>query len=127
MSPALDPFLATWKGSAGNERANFQSFLRDFCVVLDLPMPEPKGPGSTYCFEKDLKLTHRDGTTTTGAIDLYREGCFVLEAKQGGTKEAPSSAPSRGTRAHDRYMEAAFGQAVNYARNLPQRPPFVIT
>ena len=43
---ALDAFLATWRGSAGNERANFQSFLRDFCAVLDLPMPvpEPKRP-----------------------------------------------------------------------------------
>ncbi len=128
MSPlALDAFLATWRGSAGNERANFQSFLRDFCAVLDLPVPEPKNPTSTYCFEKDLKLTHLDGTTTTGSIDCYREGCFVLEAKQGSTAEATGSAPRRGTRAYDHYMEAAFGQAVNYARNLPQRPPFVIT
>ncbi|MBK8793935.1 MAG: hypothetical protein IPN59_12555 [Holophaga sp.] len=128
MSPlALDAFLATWRPSAGNERANFQSFLRDFCAVLDLPVPEPKNPTSTHCFEKDLKLTHLDGTTTTGSIDCYREGCFVLEAKQGSTAEATGSAPRRGTRAYDRYMEAAFGQAVNYARNLPQRPPFVIT
>jgi len=127
MSPALDAFLATWKGSAGNERANFQLFLRDFCTALDLPVPEPKGPGSTHCFEKDLKLTHLDGTTTTGSIDLYREGCFVLEAKQGSTRAAPSSSPVRGTRAYDRYMEAAFGQAVNYARNLPARPPFIVT
>ncbi len=127
MSLSLDAFLATWRPSAGNERANFQSFLRDFCAVLDLPVPEPKNPTSTYCFEKDLKLTHLDGTTTTGSIDLYREGCFVLEAKQGSTAEATGSAPRRGTRAYDRYMEAAFGQAVNYARNLPQRPPFVIT
>ena len=127
MSPALDAFLKTWRGSAGNERANFQSFLRDFCAALELPVPEPKGPGATYCFEKDLKLTHLDGTTSTGSIDLYREGGFVLEAKQGSTSDAPGSAPRRGTRAYDRYMEAAFGQAVNYARNLAQRPPFVLT
>lgn len=57
MPPDLDVFFATWRGSAGNERANFQSFLRDFCAELDLPMPEPKEPDSTYCFEKDLKLT----------------------------------------------------------------------
>src|SRR5512133_2053499 len=127
MSPALDAFLKTWRGSAGNERANFQSFLRDFCAALELPVPEPKGVETTHCFEKDLKLTHLDGTTSTGSIDLYREGCFVLEAKQGSTADVPGSAPRRGTRAYDRYMEAAFGQAVNYARNLPQRPPFVIT
>ena len=96
MSPALDAFFRTWRGSAGNERANFQSFLRDLCEALDLPVPEPKGPGATYCFEKDLKLTHLDGTTTTGSIDLYRAGCFVLEAKQGSTREAPGSAPVRG-------------------------------
>ena len=127
MPLTIERFIATWKGSAGNERANFQSFLRDFCTALDLPVPEPKGPGATYCFEKDLKLTHLDGTTTTGAIDLYREGGFVLEAKQGSTRQAPGSAPARGTRAYDRYMEAAFGQAVNYARNLPLRPPFIVT
>lgn len=127
MSPALDAFLKTWRGSAGNERANFQSFLRDFCAALNLPVPAPKGLDSIHCFEKDLKLTHLDGTITTGSIDLYRAGCFVLEAKQGSTTDVPGSAPRRGTRAYDRYMEAAFGQAVNYARNLPQRPPFVIT
>ena len=68
IPPALDAFLRTWRGSAGNERANFQSFLRDFCAALELPMPEPKGPGATYCFEKDLKLTHLDGSTTTGSM-----------------------------------------------------------
>ncbi len=51
----------------------------------------------------------------------------MLEAKQGSASDAPGSAPRRGTRAYDRYMEAAFGQAVNYARNLAQRPPFVLT
>jgi len=127
MSPALTTFFGTWRGSAGNERANFQSFLRDLCAALELPNPDPKGPGATYCFEKDLKLTHLDGTSSTGSIDLYREGCFVLEAKQGSTREAPGSSPVRGTRAYDRYMEAAFGQGVNYARNLSQRPPFIIT
>ena len=127
MPLSFDDFMATWRGSAGNERANFQSFLRDFCALLDLPLPEPKTPSSTYCFEKDLKLTHLDGATTTGSIDLYREGCFVLEAKQGSTVETPGSAPRRGTPAYNRYMEAAFGQAVNYARNLTKRPPFVMT
>ena len=95
--------------------------------VLGLPLPEPKDPYSSYCFEKDLKITHLDGSTSTGSIDLFKEGCFVLEAKQGSTKAKPGSAPVRGTRAYDQYMEKAFGQAVNYAIRLPQRPPFLLT
>lgn len=31
MSPALEAFLKTWRGSGGNERANKDSFFRDFC------------------------------------------------------------------------------------------------
>ena len=127
MTLLLPDFLKRWKGSAGNERANKDSFLRDLCEALDLPIPEPKGLGSEYCFEKDLKLTHLDGSVSTGSIDLYREGCFVLEAKQGSTKAVPGSAPLRGTRAYDQYMEKGFGQAVRYARELPRRPPFVLT
>ncbi|HET8901059.1 MAG TPA: DNA methyltransferase, partial [Holophagaceae bacterium] len=77
-----------------------------------------------YCFEKDIRLAHGDGTTTTGFMDLYRAGSFVLEAKQGG---GPGSANARGTRSHERYMERAFGQARNYAQQLKARPPFLIT
>ena len=127
MSKSVSAFLERWKGSAGNERANKDSFLRDFCEALGLPLPEPKDPNSSYCFEKDLKITHLDGSTSTGSIDLFKEGCFVLEAKQGSTKAKPGSAPVRGTRAYDQYMEKAFGQAVNYAIRLPQRPPFLMT
>ncbi len=127
MSISVSAFLERWKGSAGNERANKDSFLRDFCEALGLPLPEPKDPNSSYCFEKDLKITHLDGSTSTGSIDLFKEGCFVLEAKQGSTKGKPGSAPVRGTRAYDQYMEKAFGQAVNYAIRLPHRPPFLLT
>ena len=31
MSISVSAFLERWKGSAGNERANKDSFLRDFC------------------------------------------------------------------------------------------------
>ena len=127
MSISVSVFLERWISSAGNERANKDSFLRDFCEALGLPLPEPKDPNSSYCFEKDLKITHLDGSTSTGSIDLFKEGCFVLEAKQGCTKAKPGSAPLRGTRAYDQYMEKAFGQAVNYAIRLPQRPPFLLT
>ncbi len=117
-------FVAKWQGSAGDERANKDSFLRDFCEALGLEVPGPKDASPHYCFEKEIRLTHGDGSTTTGFMDLYREGCFVLEAKQGGK---PGSPNARGTRSHERYLERAFGQAVRYAQALPKRPPFLIT
>ena len=124
MSPNPSAFVTKWKGSAGDERANKDSFLRDFCEALGLDSPGPKDSSPEYCFEKEIRLTHGDGTTTTGFMDLYRAGGFVLEAKQGGR---PGSANARGTRSHDRYMERAFGQVVRYIQALPKRPPFVIT
>lgn len=120
-------FIQTWKNSAGNERANKDSFLRELCEALGIQPPGPKDQHSDYCFEKDLKITHLDGNTSTGSIDLFKAGCFVLEAKQGSSKEKRGSAPARGTRAYDQYMEKAFGQAVNYAIRLPHRPPFLLT
>ncbi|MFN8011963.1 MAG: type IIL restriction-modification enzyme MmeI [Holophagaceae bacterium] len=116
-------FVARWQGSAGDERANKDSFLRDFCAALGLDAPGPKDTSPGYCFEKEIRLTHADGTTT-GFMDLYREGCFVLEAKQGGKVGSPNA---RGTRSHERYLERAFWQAVRYAQALPKRPPFLIT
>jgi hypothetical protein len=124
MSPNPSAFISKWKGSAGDERANKDSFLRDFCEALGLDSPGPKDTSPDYCFEKEIRLTHGDGTTTTGFMDLYRAGGFVLEAKQGGR---PGSPNARGTRSHDRYMERAFGQVVRYVQALPKRPPFVIT
>jgi len=128
MSPSISAFLARWRGSAGNERANKDAFIIDLCEALDVPAPNPKGSGHDgYCFEKDLKITLLDGSTTTGSIDLFKDGAFVLEAKQGSTKTSGGSSPQRGTRAYEKYMENAFGQAVNYAIRLPQRPPFLMT
>ena len=127
MSPSIHGFIQTWKNSVGNERANKDSFLRELCEALEIGVPGPKDQHPDYCFEKDLKITHLDGSTSTGSIDLFKAGCFVLEAKQGSTKEKKGSSPVRGTRAYDQYMEKAFGQAVNYAIRLPQRPPFLMT
>jgi len=131
MSPSIKAFIQKWKGSAGSERANKDAYLLDLCEALEIAPPGPKDQSPGYCFEKDLKITHLDGSTSTGSIDLFKEGCFVLEAKQGSTKGKgglkEGSAPVRGTRAYDQYMEKAFGQAVNYAIRLPQRPPFLMT
>lgn len=96
----------------------------DLLDALGLPKPGPKDTSPDYCFEKDLHLTNPDGSTTTGFMDLYLAGSFVLEAKQGGK---PGSPNARGTRSHDRYLERAFGQTARYVRERPKRPPFLIT
>ena len=70
MSPNPSAFVTKWKGSAGDERANKDSFLRDFCEALGLDSPGPKDSSPEYCFEKEIRLTHGDGTTTTGFMVL---------------------------------------------------------
>lgn len=119
MPLTITEFITRWKGSAGAERANKDSFLRELCEALDLPIPGPKDLSPHYCFEKDLLATNLDGSTTTKFIDLYKEGAFVLEAKQ-------ASEAGRRARGYDKALEQAFGQAVNYAVRLKIRPPFVL-
>lgn len=124
MSVTIEGLVAKWQGTAGDERANFHSFLSQFCEALGLDAPGPKGGSPDYCFEKEVRIAQADGSANTKFMDLYRAGCFVLEAKQGGLKGAPNA---RGTRSHERYMERAFNQAKAYAFALPKRPPFLIT
>ena len=145
---ALDEFIATWANSAASERANYQLFLTGLCQLLELPAPQPATADptqDTYSFEHPVTFHHADGTTSTGFIDLYRRGAFVLETKQGVTRSdapAPLSEAAkqsqakakkghgvRGTAAWDTALQKARTQAENYARALPAaegRPPFVV-
>lgn len=59
-----------------------QLFLSELCDVLDVPRPAPQVADdalNAYVFEKPAPLPHG----TSRRIDLYKRGCFVLEAKQG--------------------------------------------
>ncbi|MGB4805476.1 MAG: type IIL restriction-modification enzyme MmeI, partial [Anaerolineae bacterium] len=147
--PALiAPFIARWRASGAAERANCQPFLSELCDVLEVDRPNPTTPdeaANAYVFEKSVPLPHG----ATGRIDLYRRGCFVLEAKQGRDGDAGTPALSlagqaasrarkrgtalRGAASWDTAMERARQQAQSYARNLPPaevadggRPPFLI-
>ncbi len=153
MTDDIQRFIARWQKSGAAERANYQLFLSELCDVLDAPRPDPATPdeaANAYVFEKSVPLPHG----ATGRIDLYRRGCFVLEAKQGGEAQAGAGLPTepplsaageararsrkkgvapRGTAAWDTAMERARQQAQSYARNLPTeelkdggRPPFLI-
>ena len=82
---SIEAFIARWQGSGAAERANYQLFLSELCDVLGVARPEPKTAyeeRNAYVFEKSVPLPHG----TTGGIDLYRRGCFVLEAKQGSDR-----------------------------------------
>ena len=81
MSP--DDFISRWQPSGASERANYQSFLLDLCDMLGVGKPDPKTPfenENAYVSEKSIPLPHGK----TGAVDLYKRGHFILEAKQGG-------------------------------------------
>ena len=56
------------------------------CGLLGVSQPEPTKADvsqNAYVFERDVTFQNPDGTTSIGRIDLYKRGCFVLEAKQG--------------------------------------------
>jgi hypothetical protein len=146
---SITAFIDRWSQAEAAERANYALFLSELCDVLGVPRPDPSGRDTalnTYVFERAVTFHHR-GTdkTTTGHIDLYKRGCFVLEAKQYaavsgesadlalGLLELGSSPPRRGvirgSAAWDRAMLEALGQADRYARSLPadeDPPPFLL-
>ena len=115
---AVQDFIARWEASGSAERANYTMFLTELCALLGVPGPEPTRPDdrdNAYVFERAVPMDDGDGNTTVGRIDLYKRGCFVLEAKQGSTAAdgaddllsppsraasaaPPSAAPPVGTR-----------------------------
>jgi hypothetical protein len=141
-------FIARWAGSGAAERANYQLFLSELCDVIGVPRPDPTRPDdadNAYVFERSVTFHHPDGATSTGRIDLYKRGCYVLEAKQGVEKQAAAEALAeatkakaraakkgtarRGSAAWDEAMLKARSQAEQYARALPAtegRPPLLL-
>ena len=150
--PLVQDFITRWKESGAAERANYQLFLSELTDLLEVPRPQPTQADdeqNAYVFERAVIFNNGDGTTSIGRIDLYKRGCFVLEAKQGSDRvtatnplfgdEADLSASRgrqgrrgmavRGTSGWDVAMRAARGQAEQYVRALPvseENPPFLI-
>nr|MBC8443247.1 hypothetical protein [PVC group bacterium] len=105
--------------------------LSELCDVIDAPHPEPATPDTAegaYVFERPVTFHHGDGTSSIGYIDLYKRGCFVLEAKQGATSPESEEKPlsrkvakqqdrartgvgKRGSRGWDVALDRARGQA----------------
>ena len=136
---ALEAFIERWAASAGAERANYARFLDELCDVIGVPRPDAAtGSGGDYRYERGV--THRtlDGIATTRRIDLYKRGCFILEAKQHTDPPSPAnlftlSEPERRSTIRrspgwTQAMLKAKGQAEGYAKDLPAEegwPPFI--
>jgi hypothetical protein len=141
---AVESFIARWQHSAASERANYGLFLIELCDLLGLPHPKPATGEidlDEYVFEHPVQFQNNDGTTSPGFIDLYRRSSFVLETKQGCEasqnntllEKAGLRVPRRrrghgvrGSETWDAAMLCARGQAEQYAKALPEWPPFLI-
>ncbi len=153
----VETFIKRWtERSGGAERANYALFLVELCELIGVPRPNPAGPETEqndYVFERAVRFRHDDGSTSSGRIDLYRKGCFVLEAKQSKKREkggevyeqiafalgngagdttfldrprAKRKAKATPLSTWDALMRSARKQAENYARALDEWPPFLI-
>jgi hypothetical protein len=146
----VEAFIARWRLSSGAERANYGLFLVELCELLGVQRPNPSGPETTlndYVFERSIRFHHEDGSTSPGRIDLYKKGCFVLEAKQSkkrqqggeafqqlplalqggvGLLERPRAKAKQTATGWDALMRSAKRQAEDYARCLDEWPPFIV-
>lgn len=146
-APQIDAFIARWKDTGGSEHANYQLFVIELTELLGLDRPNPATDDNSndhYRFERPVTFAHTH-KRTTGFIDAYRAGHFVLETKQGVNQKKNRAADLakgtaarsqkrighgvRGTAAWDDTMLKARNQADNYARAVAREdgwPPFLM-
>jgi hypothetical protein len=153
----IEAFIKRWTESKGGaERANYALFLVELCDLIGVQRPDPAGEETErneYVFERAVRFRHDDGSTSPGRIDLYKKGCFVLEAKQSKKREKggevyeqlafalenghgvgsavlerarPKAKSKMRLSTWDALMRSARRQAENYARALDEWPPFLI-
>jgi len=142
----VEEFITRWKSTGGSEHANYQLFVIELTELLAVDRPNPATDDDSndhYRFERPVTFaTHK---RSTGFIDVYRGGHFILETKQGVNQKKDSAGnlaqgiPKRkqkrlghgvrGTAAWDDTMLKARNQADNYARAIAKEdgwPPFLI-
>jgi hypothetical protein len=144
----LEKLIADVKPSGGSEMSNYQLFVERLTGALGLPQPEfarEETRFNDYVFERNVTFHHPNGTSSTGRIDCYKRGCFILEAKQSAKRQQAVETEQlalagleaahklghakRGTKSWDKVMIAARRQAEDYARALPVDhgyPPFLL-
>lgn len=131
-------FVDRWGDREGGaERANFGLYMIEMLQALGLPTPDPAGATTLhndYVFERAVRPTFHAGQPKR--IDLYKRGCFLMEAKQsrmpGQSKalpfdDLPAARPT--SAGWDTLIRNARAQAFAYVAMLPAdhvAPPFVI-
>lgn len=138
----VDKFIEYWSDRGGSERANYQKFINELCELIGVDKPEAshaEDHRNEYVFEKRVRAMDVDGEDGRyNFIDCYKRKHFVLEAKQSdkrmrglavsgpdlfGDVPPAKAAPKA---AWDRMMKQARQQAENYAKYLPEWPPFLL-
>jgi hypothetical protein len=143
----IQAFVDRWGPAGGGERSNYQMFLTELCDLIGVPKPEPaveEESRNAYVFERKVPARRLDGPSTANFIDLYKRGCFVLEAKQSAKRqkqfaelkqlglpvpELRAGSGRRGGVQWDTLMRNAREQAETYAKRLPVEegwPPFLV-
>ncbi len=94
-----DAFIARWTDREGGaERANYQLFLSELCDVLGVDRPQPSSATvahNDYVFERAVRPRDSAETSAPKRIDLYKKGCFILEAKQSRLPGKKNAIPGR--------------------------------
>ncbi|MEP6832226.1 MAG: DNA methyltransferase [Gemmatimonas sp.] len=117
----LRELTARFTDIAAAERANYQLYLTELCEAIGVERPRPAAVGGrlaegvAYQFEFPVQTTTREGVVSTNFIDLYKADCFALEAKH--AVEGASTTL---------LLTKAFGQVANYAKDLAERPPYIM-
>ncbi len=144
----LKKLVAAVNSSGGSELSNYQLFVERLTGAMALPQPDfarEETRFNDYVFERNVTFRHSNGTSSTGRIDCYKRGCFVLEAKQSAKRQQSLETEQltiagletaqklghakRGSKSWDKVMIAARRQAEDYARALPVDhgyPPFLL-
>ena len=145
----VDDFIARWSIAGGNERTNAIPFLNELCDIIGVEKPQPAMKTSAnddYRFERYIRSEHF-GESKRHFIDFYKQGCFIIETKQGvngdtvvtekksgavaSTKEHSVHVGhgKRGNLQYDQAMIKAHAQADRYARAIAAEDgwvPFII-
>lgn len=110
-----------WTNVRPAERSNYQLYLIELTDALGVPRPGPAMPGdveapeTAYRFDYPISVVTRSGEETTNFVDLLYGSHFALEAKDQEAGVSPN-----------RLLIKAFGQVNSYARDLPDRPPYIM-